>query len=72
MQKVARGMIFALMLGGCAAKSTRVASSCPLVGTDACPLKGNAVHSISSCPLAGTDACPLEHASCCAQTTAAK
>ena len=69
MRKVAFGMMVALMLGGCAAKSARVASSCPLAGTDACPLKGSAS---SSCPLAGTDACPLKNAACCAQTTAAK
>jgi len=72
MRKVVLGMMFALILGGCAAKSARVASSCPLAGTDACPLKGNAAHSISSCPLAGTNACPLKSADCCEGATASK
>lgn len=39
MKKVALGVLLALSLTGCAAKSARVASNCPLAGTDACPLK---------------------------------
>ncbi len=58
MKKVVVGVLFALSLAGCAAKSARIAANCPLAGTAACPL--------TSCPLAGTPECPLKKASCCA------
>jgi len=69
MKNLALGTMLALMLTGCATKSTRVASApCPLAGTDECPLKSTVATASNPCPLAGTDECPLKTSDCCAKT----